>query len=154
MIASTVAFELIKKHEDFRSKAYPCPGGHASIGYGHKMHDGPVTDDDARIIWSEEHAANVLRRDIIIAEQALNKKLKVVMNQNQFDSLVSLTYNIGIGRLNTCRWLKELNKGNYSAVPDLMKLWKNATIKGKLITLPGLVKRRQEEADLFMKPYP
>jgi lysozyme len=152
MIVSLAAIELTKRHEGFSPVVYNCPGGHATIGYGHKIHDGPFTKQDERLQWSQEHAEIVLRCDMTIAEQAVNLKVRVPLNQNQFDSLVCWTYNMGIGRLREadCTWLRELNKGNYSVVPEQLKRW--TKVGGK--ELPGLVTRRNDEANLFLKPYP
>jgi len=156
MIASTNAISLIKDSESVSLVPYNCPAGHATIGYGHLLHRRPVTSDDERITWSLEHADNVLKLDITVIERELNKKIKVPVNQNQFDAIVSWTFNLGIGRLveGKCSWLRELNRGNYSAVPELLKRWNKATMNGVLTELPGLTKRRAEEAKLFAKPYP
>jgi lysozyme len=156
MIASTNAINLIKDSESVSLVPYNCPAGHATIGYGHLLHRGPVTADDERVTWSLEHAENVLKLDITVIERELNKKIKVPVNQNQFDALVSWTFNLGIGRLveNKCSWLMELNKENYSAVPELLKRWNKATVNGVMVELPGLTKRRVKEAELFSKPYP
>lgn len=156
MIASKTAHDLIKTFEGFSPNAYTCPAGHATIGYGHKLHDGPVNEDDKELYWTPKHAEIVLMRDTAIAEQALNRAIRVPVNQNQFDALVSWTYNFGVGRLkeSTCTWLRELNAGNYSAVAPQILRWNRATVNGKPVEVPGLTSRRKKEAELFDKPYP
>jgi lysozyme len=156
MNPSTDAYELIKSAEGFSAVVYDCPAGHATIGYGHKLHDGPATDNDKRLLWSSDHAQIILERDTLLAAQAVDKAVTVPLNQHQFDALVSWTYNMGAGYLNakSCTWLRELNNGNYEIVPSELKKWNKGTVKGILTVLPGLDIRRKKEAELFEKPYP
>ncbi len=149
MIASIQALNAFKQWEKFSSKVYPDSGGNATIGYGNLLHKGPPTAEDRKLVWSEEHAENMLKVKMIVAEQALNKKITVKVNQNQFDALILWVYNCGIGALDHCSWLRELNKGNHTVVPRLMRLWNKETINGELVVSKGLVNRRKFEADLF-----
>ena len=83
------------------------------------------------------------------AIDGVKKVIKVPLNQNQFDALVSFTYNLGIGNLSSSTLAKRLNQGddpNTTAIEELPK-W----IKGGGKTLPGLVKRRNSEIQYFCK---
>ncbi len=71
----------------------------------------------------------------------------VPLNQNQFDALVSLTYNIGSGAFNNSTLLKKLNKGDYQGAADQFLVWNKAG--GKV--MKGLVRRREAEQALFLK---
>ena len=73
--------------------------------------------------------------------------MKVPLNQAQFDALVSFAFNLGAGALETSTLLKKLNAGKYAAVPQEFEKWVKAGGK----TLPGLVRRRTAEAQLFEK---
>lgn len=152
MVPSRAAFDLIMEFESISLTAYNCPAGHATIGYGHKLHNGPVTFEDQKIEWTVDRAREELEKDVAAVAKAVSMKVRVQLNQNQFDSLVSWAFNLGIGKLNegTCTWLRELNKGNYKAVPPEIERWKFAGGK----ELPGLARRRKREAELFEKPYP
>jgi lysozyme len=156
MVASTNAINLIKDSESVSLTPYNCPAGHATIGYGHLLHRGPVTASEEGVAWTIEKANEALQQDISLIEKELSRKLKVPVNQNQFDALVSWTFNLGIGKLveGKCSWLRELNKGNYTSVPELLKRWNKAMVNGMLVELPGLTKRRSLEARLFEKLYP
>ena len=81
-------------------------------------------------------------------ESAINNYVKVELNQNQFDALVSFVYNIGISGFKTSSALKRLNLQDFKAVPERMKLWNK--VKGKVSR--GLVRRRAAEAKLFLLP--
>ncbi|RPI74763.1 MAG: lysozyme, partial [Desulfobacteraceae bacterium] len=69
------------------------------------------------------------------------------LSQNQFDSLVSLVYNIGAGAFERSTLLRLLNQGDYTGAANQFCLWNKAG--GKI--LPGLIKRRCEETLLFLK---
>ena len=76
---------------------------------------------------------------------AVVRLVKVPLNQNQFDALVSFVYNLGEGALASSTLLKLLNQGDYDSVPAQMMRW----TKANGVDLPGLVRRRKAEADLF-----
>jgi lysozyme len=156
MIASSNATKLIQDSESLSLVPYTCPAGHATIGWGHLMHKGPVTEEDKKIVWTIDRANTTLTIDITYSARAVERAVKVPLNQNQFDALVDWTFNIGAGYLNEkeCSWLRELNNGNYPVVPELLKRWKKGMQNGVRVELPGLVIRRKKEADLFSKPYP
>ena len=79
-------------------------------------------------------------------ESAVYENVKVGLNQNQFDALVSLTYNIGIGAFSKSTLLKKLNAGDYKGTSNQFDVWVNAGGK----RLDGLVKRRAKEKALFL----
>lgn len=147
MRLSDHALAEISKFEGLRLEAYPDPGsrdGHPwTIGYGHT---GPEVKRGLRI--TKEQALDYLRYDIQWAEKAVNDNVKVKLNQNQFDALVSFTFNVGAGAFRRSTLLRKLNAGGYDDVPgELMKWVKN---DGKV--MKGLVKRRTIEAAHFQRP--
>lgn len=156
MIVSSNCTRLIQDSESLSLVPYNCPAGHATIGWGHLMHMGPVTEEDKKIVWTIERANDQLKVDTTFFERAVESAVRVPLNQNQFDALVDWTFNLGIGYLNEkeCSWLRELNRGNYPAVPELLKRWNKGMQHGVKVELPGLVTRRQKEAELFSKSYP
>jgi lysozyme len=129
----------------------PCPtdelDGHATIGHGHLIHLGPVTEADRRK-WgciTEAQADILLRQDLKIAAAAVRRLVKVPLNRRQFSALVSFAYNCGEGALASSTLLRRLNAGEYSAVPYELSRWVN----GPNGPLPGLVTRRRREGHLF-----
>lgn len=133
--------ELIKKFEGFRSKPYLCSAGKATIGYGNTFYeDGtPVTLDDEPI--TIERGIELLKLILPKFEKIVNKKVTVDLTQNQFDAIVSHTYNTGGS--NTL--FKLINEGKS------VKSWwttKYITANGK--ELKGLINRRAAEYKLFV----
>ena len=155
---SEAGIELIMKFEGFRAFPYNDAVGHATIGYGTLLHKGNVTEEDKKKYptgISKEKAKEMLIEDVRKMEPHLIAAVKVSLNQNQFDALISWTYNLGTAHLveNKCSWLKNLNQGHYGKVPDGLMLWNKATDeKGKLVELPGLTERRKEEGKMFQQP--
>lgn len=138
---------LIKEFEGLELRAYLCSAGVLTIGYGHTSAAGdPPVTYDMRI--TQQTAEKILARDLRIFERAVNKLVQVPLNQNQFDALVSFTYNLGEANLARSTLLKKLNKGDYDAVPYELALWNKA--KGK--PLKGLTRRRAAEALLWSTP--
>ena len=131
--------ELIKHFEGCELKAYKCPAGVWTIGYGHIK---GVQEGD---VITEQQADEMLVEELHEYENYVNTLVDVPLNQNQYDALVSWVYNLGGGNLKASTLLKVLNSGDYSGVPAQIMRWNKAG--GKV--LEGLTRRRQAEADLF-----
>lgn len=146
MIVSKKGLDLIKEFESFKSKPYLCPAGVPTIGYGSTYYpDGKkVTLQDKEI--TEQKACEILE---YIANKDfgnnINKVVKVSLTQNQFDALVSFTYNVGNGNFNSSTLLKLLSNGFYSEASMQILRWD----KSKGVPLSGLTKRRKAEKELF-----
>ncbi len=131
---------LIKKYEGCRLKAYKCPAGVLTIGYGHTNN---VRLDD---VLTQDEAEKLLDIDIKIKEKELNKLIKVPVTQNQYDALISFVFNLGVGNLKKSTLLRLLNQKNYKGAAQQFDRWVYAGNK----VLAGLVKRRAEEKELFL----
>lgn len=99
------------------------------------------------LIWTREQAEEGLRSECIEKEKAVLSLLKFVPTQNQLDAMVSLTYNIGIGGFTRSSVLSKANAGDMHGAADAFNLWNKA--KGAVES--GLVRRRAQEAALFME---
>jgi lysozyme len=129
---------LLKKFEGCKLKAYRCPAGVCTIGYGHTSAAGaPMVNDGMTI--TQAQAEDILKRDIVKYEIAVMDLVKVKLTQNQFDVLTDFAYNAGVGNLKSSTLLKKINAGNLDAVPAELMKW----TKGGGKVLPGLVRRRQ-----------
>ena len=139
MKTSQKGIDLIKSFEGCKLQSYKCPAGIWTIGYGTTLGIRPAM----RITLQE--AENYLKRDLKQFEDCVNMLVKVVLTQNEFDSLVSWTYNLGCGSLRKSTMLKYLNEGKKQFVTSEMVKWNKANNK----VLKGLILRREAEAKLF-----
>ncbi len=118
-------------------------------GYGH-------TGADLQAYIGKSIPENVMHdwldKDMDAAEQAVSSLVKVPLNDNQFDCMADFVYNAGVAGFQGSTLLKKLNQGKYDAVPALLSAWVYTTIGGKKVRSAGLVKRRADEALLFMRP--
>ena len=148
---------LMKRYEGFRSAPYRDMVGVNTIGYGNtyypdrrkvKMTDKHLTEPQA-----EQLAMDIINLDFA---PAVNKIFKDEiasgkLNQNMFDALVSLAYNIGTSALADSNSVTgNIKKGNYKAAADGFLLWNKGRVNGKLQAINGLTRRRTEERDLFL----
>ncbi|POA98395.1 muraminidase [Chromobacterium sinusclupearum] len=140
MQTSTNGINLIKQFEGLKLTAYQDSVGVWTIGYGHT---GP--DVRAGLTISNSQADQLLRLDLQRFEQGVSNLVKAVINQNQFDALISFSYNLGLGNLQSSTLLRLLNQGDYQAAAGQFHLWNKAG--GKV--LPGLTRRRLAEQALF-----
>lgn len=141
MRASNAALALIERFEGFRAAPYHDAAGLLTIGYGHLIgkleHFTSVTQDQAQ---------ELLGADVASAERAVNAYIHTELTQNQFDALVSFTYNLGAGTLQHSTLCRVVNARNFDEVPAAFKAYNRA---GGIIQ-QGLVTRRADEAALFM----
>jgi lysozyme len=141
MNVSETGIELIKKFEGCVLKAYKCPAGIWTIGYGHTsgVKEGQTI--------TKAQAKELLKQDLKQFEVGVNNLVNVPLNQNQFDALVSFCYNLGTGNLKNSTLLKLLNRGDYNGAAEQFDRWVYASGK----KLAGLVTRRTAEKELFLK---
>lgn len=141
MKTSRDGIELIKKYEGCYLKSYRCPAGVLTIGVGHTSAAGkPDVLPDMKI--TQTQADEILTNDLRAVEADVERLVKVPLSQNQFDVLVSFTFNCGAGALEKSTLLKRVNDGKLDQAPaELMKYTRGG---GKV--LPGLVARRRAEA--------
>lgn len=137
MKTSEKGINLIKKFEGCRLKAYKCPAGIWTIGYGHTL-----GVKQGQTITNKQ-AITFLKNDLVKFEKIVTNMVKVPLTQNMFDALVSWAYNVG--NRSTSTLVKLLNKQDYKGAASQLLLWNKANNK----ELAGLTKRRKEEKKLF-----
>lgn len=145
MRPSPAAYDLIKQYEGLRLHAYQDSAGVWTIGWGHT---GDVRRGQSITV---HQAGALLALDIGIAAAAVNRHVEAPLNQGMFDALTSFVFNLGEGRLASSTLLKKLNLRDYHAAAAEFPKWVKATVRGKKITLPGLVRRRAAERSLFLR---
>ncbi|HET7831703.1 MAG TPA: lysozyme [Gallionella sp.] len=127
-----------------------------TIGWGHAIrYDDRFLrgEDDRALVKSlypqgitKEQAEALLHADLVNAGRDVLSVIAVSLTDNQFGALTSFTFNLGLGNLTSSTLLKKLNVGDYSGAADEFPRWVKANGK----TLPGLVKRRAAERNLFL----
>ena len=115
--------------------------GILTLGWGHT---GPDVKEDSVI--TEETAEHLLRQDVLRAESAISRLVRVALKENEFSALCSFVFNIGEGKLRGTKSIAVLNKGLKFEFANRMLLWNKA---GGVIQ-PGLVRRRSAESKLFL----
>lgn len=140
MKTSEGGIELIKQFEGFRAKAYLCPAGVATIGYGHT---GGVAMGDT---IDEDEAEALLEADLRRFERSVARLVGVPLSQGQFDALVSFTFNLGGGALQRSTLRQKLNRGDYDGAAREFPKW----CRAGGVKLAGLLRRRQAEMEMFL----
>jgi len=134
--------DFIKKKEGIRLSAYADTGGKMTIGYGHLIKPGETFP--AKITL--EKAEEILRKDLVSVEQTINKCVERRIDQNQFNALCSLCFNIGNNAFAKSTLVKLLNEDKILKTAQEFMKWDY--VNGK--ESPGLLARRKDESALFL----
>ncbi len=146
--------EKITAWEGFEPRVYSDAGGKLTIGVGHLLTPSELSSGK---IWikgeavryadrlSDQQILDLLGQDLEGAEDAVNNGVEVDLSQNQFDTLVSFSFNVGVGAFRNSTLRKLLNRGQYDDVPAQLHRWVHC--RGKVVQ--GLVRRREQEIALW-----
>ena len=132
---------FIEQFEGLRLASYQDSIGVWTIGYGH------TEGVSAGMTCTSEQADAWMAEDLRVAELAVDISVRVPLNQNQYDALVSFTFNVGSGNFENSTLLKKLNLSDYIGASAQFPIWDRAGGQA----LPGLLKRRLAERDLFLE---
>lgn len=141
MRISQRGLSLIKSFEGLRLQAYQDSVGVWTIGYG------ATRGVKAGMKISKEQAERMLLNDIQRFEPEVERLITSALNQNQWDALMSFTYNLGAANLESSTLRRLLNAGSYKAAAEQFPRWNKAG--GQV--LAGLTRRRAAERDLFLE---
>jgi lysozyme len=141
MRTSEYALGRLKEYEGLRLKAYKCPAGVWTIGYGH------TKDVRGGIVIDKETADKLLEEDVMYFEKYLaGEPYAEELTQGQWDALISFLFNLGIGNYIRSTLRKRIIEDvNHNDIPNQFRRWNKAD--GKV--LPGLVRRREWEAQMY-----
>ena len=144
MKVSQNGIELIKLFEGCKLKSYKCPAGVWTIGFGNTFYlDGSKVLMGQKI--SQAEADMLLLKLLPKYEATVDRNIKVTVTQNQYDALVSFCWNCGSSE-------SLFRLVNIKATDEVIHKWLcSHYIMGGGKVLPGLVRRRKAEADLFIK---
>lgn len=138
---------VIRKHEGLRLRAYLCPAGVWTIGYGNTFYENGTKVKQGDVITRDRADALLL----MVATQMLSRIRPMItspVNQNQLSALLSFTYNVGVDAFRRSTLLRKVNANpNDPTIRDEFQRW----TKAKGVTLPGLIARRIDEANLYFK---
>lgn len=154
MKMSENGLRLLTEWEGCILHVYKDQAGYPTIGVGHLLTEtekktGYVNIAGNKVEYShgitKEQALLLLAQDVRPAEAAVNSAVTTALSQNQFDALVSFTFNVGAGGFRSSTALKKINEGKLSEVPDWIAKWNKAG--GKVCD--GLIERRRNEIELW-----
>lgn len=161
MKVSSHGIALIREFEGFLSKAYKCPAGVWTIGYGSTHYEDGQAVKSGDVI-SQAYAEKLLQHDVAVIERQLIRALnadEIIVSQGQFDALVDFAYNLGASKLvNSTLW-KKLKAKDYESAANEFLIWNKIKVKNivngqvvgfKLVEVKGLTRRRQSEQKLFL----
>jgi len=141
MKTSQAGKELIKQYEGLKLTAYKCSAGKDTIGYGHTH--GVKPGD--RITKAQADA--LLDEDLAVVELTVSTAIKRPMNPHQFDAMVALAFNIGGAAFAGSTLVKKFNTGDTQGAAKEFPRWCHS---GRIV-VPGLVKRRAAEHEMFLR---
>lgn len=137
-----LAKDLAREFEGLQLNAYRCPAGVLTIGYGHTGRDVR-----AGLNISEDRAEELLDADMTASMQSVLRLVHIDLTDEQAAALADFDFNLGSQNLASSTLLTKLNGGDFDSIPDELRKW----IYGSGEKLPGLVRRREAEAQLWMK---
>ncbi|EAA7902774.1 lysozyme [Salmonella enterica] len=144
MKISDSGLAALKREEGCKLTAYPDSRGVWTIGTGHTGRVDGVAVHKGMII-TQDTADRLLRDDLSWVEHCIADRVTVVLNQNQYDALCSLIFNIGANAFIGSTVRRQLNAGNYTAAADAFLKWSRA---GSNPTI--LAPRRGRERAMFL----
>jgi lysozyme len=157
MKISAKTIQMLKHHEGVRYRPYRCPARLWTVGVGHVIdpaHIGvkyeernnlPIPDGWDRKFGEAEVDA-ILAKDLARFEAGVVRLCPAGLTQSRFDALVSFAFNVGLGNLQRSSIRMRHNRGEYDSAAEAFMMWTKAA--GRV--LPGLVKRRQDEKNLYL----
>ena len=134
----------IARSEGCRLKAYRCPAGVPTIGWGHT---GGVKMGDT---CTQEQADAWFSIDLSVYADGVQRELKRDASDNELGAMVSLAYNIGLAGFAKSTVLKKHNEGDRQSAARAFGLWNKARINGVLQVVDGLTSRRAREAAMYL----
>ena len=157
LTTSEKGLDFIRSYEGFKGDMYDDATGNATIGYGHLVHYGKMDGKDASETaefkkggMTKERAEEIFKEDVKkLGEDIVKKAVTVKLTQEQFDALVSFTFNVG--SLAGSTLVKKVNESDASAetIKAAFLMWNKGTVDGKLQEIPGLTNRRTAEAEIY-----
>ena len=140
MAITESTINTIIRFEGKRNKAYQDTKGLWTIGVGHLIK--PDEQHLINTVLTDDQVHDLLRHDLSWCDEAITSSVRVPLNQNQYDALYSLCFNIGASAFKNSTIVKKLNAGDYNGAADAILMWNRPAV---------LIPRRKSEKALFLK---
>jgi lysozyme len=156
---------IMVHHEGLRLKPYLCPATIWTVGVGSVLYQDQIKLPNTRVngyvgmvrneyplrqehnrMWSQEEVMELFSKDLATFERGVIRLFPSGLNQNRFDALVSLAFNIGLGNVQRSTIRMRHNRGDYEGAAEAFMMWTKAGGR----ELPGLVKRRRDERAVYL----
>jgi GH24 family phage-related lysozyme (muramidase) len=157
--------KMLKHHEGVRYKPYLCPAVIWTVGVGRVLYqeqiklpvarkegytgiirkEFPLRGEDNRV-WTQEEVDALLAEDIVRFTRGVARLVNGRASDGQFSAMVSFAFNAGLGALQRSTIRMKHNRGDYEGAAEAFMMW----TKGGGRVLPGLVKRRIDEKNLYL----
>ncbi len=145
---SDTAVNLIKEFEGFADQAYIDTDGTPVIGYGLSRIAGKPVQIGDRI--SPLQAEIALKHQLQEIHQELDKIVQVNLSDRQLSALASISFNVGVNSIKNSTLVKKINAEDYAGAANEFLRWDKANLRGTLVQMPGLTRRRHAERQLFL----
>ena len=157
MKVSKQCIESIKRDEGVRFRPYRCPALLWTVGVGHVIDPNhirvpinerkniPLPAEWDRTLTADEVNA-ILAADLVTFERGVLRLCPTGLTQGRFDALVSFAFNVGLGNLQRSSIRMKHNRGDFEGAAEAFMAWTKAGGK----ELPGLVKRRKHEKEMYL----
>ena len=132
---------FIRRFEGFRARVYKCQAGYRTIGYGHVLRQNEQ-DQEVTLAQAEE----VLLEDLAIVARGVMRNTKIALVQHQFDALISLVFNIGVGAYQRSTLRAKISRNEHDDVAKEFRRWIWVGYKAS----KGLLSRRIAESNLYL----
>ena len=139
MVPETLA-NLIRTFEGLRLRAYFCPAGVLTCGYG-----STGKDINKNTVWTKEMAESRMIRDASVFVSATKRLCPSLASEDHISAIADFAYNLGSTRLSGSTLRKKINSGDLAGARAELRKW----VRGGGVRLPGLVARREAEAKLL-----
>lgn len=132
--------DKVKEFEGFLHTPYICPGGHATIGYGHR-----IREDESFTSITLDEAEVLLDRDLAEAALQMHREVRILLSAGQKLALTDFVFNLGIGQARGSTLFRLVNERRFAEAALEFERWVYAAGK----KLDGLARRRAWERSLF-----
>lgn len=138
---------LLQMSEGKLNAVYKDPAGILTVCYGH-------TGPELRLgqFYTDDQCDTILARDILSHRAGIDKCINLSLTRNEYDAVLDLAFNVGVTAVCKSTLVRRINSGDNAGASNEFLRWNKARVRGKVVVLRGLTKRREAERALFLTP--